>query len=86
MNICKSLSTGLGVMVLTFGLSACKGEGPAERTGEKIDEAAEQTSDAFEPEGPAEGAGEQIDEATERAAEAVEDAGDKAKEKTQRVQ
>lgn len=83
-NICKSLSTGLDVIVLTFGLSACKGEGPAERAGENIDEAAEQTSEAFEPEGPAEGSGEQIDEATERAAEAVEDAGDKAKEKTQR--
>ncbi|MGH8593132.1 MAG: hypothetical protein ACREV3_04560 [Gammaproteobacteria bacterium] len=86
MNICKSLSTGFGVIVLTVGLNACKGEGPAERIGENIDEAAEQTSEAFEPEGPAEGAGERIDEATERAAEAVEDAGDKAKEKTRRVQ
>ncbi len=86
MNICKALSTGVGVIVLTFGLSACKGEGPAERTGEKIDEAAERTSEAFEPEGPAEGAGEKIDEATERAAEAIEEAGDQAKEKTRRVQ
>ncbi|MGH8580169.1 MAG: hypothetical protein ACREVK_08635 [Gammaproteobacteria bacterium] len=37
-----------------------------------------------EGQGPAEAAGKQIDEATERAGEAVEDAGDKAKEKTQR--
>ncbi|MGH8657059.1 MAG: hypothetical protein ACREV4_00815 [Gammaproteobacteria bacterium] len=83
-NICKSLSTGLGVIVLAFGLSACEGQGPAERAGENIDEAAERTREPFEPEGPAESAGEQIDEATERAGEAVEEAGDKAKEKTQR--
>jgi hypothetical protein len=64
--------------------SACESEGPAERAGEKVDEAMESAGKAFDNKGPAERAGEEVDKAVERAGEAIEEAGDKAKEKTQR--
>lgn len=84
MTIGKLFLTGFGVMVLALGLSACESKGPAERAGERIDEAAEQAGEALEPEGPGERAGEQIDRAMERGGEALEGAGDRAKENTQR--
>ena len=84
MRIKNRLLTSIGVMVLVLGLGGCEGEGPAERTGERIDEAAERATDALDPKGPAERAGEQIDQTMERAGEAIENVGDKAKEKTQR--
>ncbi|MFO7639335.1 MAG: hypothetical protein R6X14_08625 [bacterium] len=45
--------TSLALTVLLLGLSGCRGAGPAERTGRKIDQAVEQ-------------AGQQIDSAVER--------------------
>lgn len=81
MNIKNRSLTSLSVMVLVFGLGGCDPrEGPAERAGERIDEAAERAGEALDPQGPAERAGEQIDQAMERTGEAIEDVGDKAKE------
>jgi len=56
-----------GMMVVSF--SACKKEGPAERAGKQIDEAAGK-------------AGKKIDEATEKAGNKIEEAGKKLKEST----
>ncbi|MCB1859328.1 MAG: hypothetical protein KDI63_13695 [Gammaproteobacteria bacterium] len=58
----------IGIFMAT--LMACEQQGPAERAGEKIDEAAEN-------------AGKQIDEAVEEAGDKLEEAGDKIKEQTQ---
>lgn len=42
---------------------SCKKKGPAEKTGEKIDEAIEKVSDAIDPKGPVEKVGEKVDKA-----------------------
>jgi len=47
-------------------LMSCREKGPAEKTGEQIDKAAENIKDAVDPAGPAERAGEKIDRATGR--------------------
>jgi hypothetical protein len=44
-------------------LVSCKEKSPAERTGEKIDNAVEKVKDAVDPKGPVEKAGEKIDNA-----------------------
>lgn len=61
------LITSLSLAVLTFG---CESQGPAEKAGEKVDQAIENTKDALEEasdkitgKGPVEKAGEKIDEA-----------------------
>jgi hyperosmotically inducible protein len=51
-----------------LALTACDKEGPAERAGEKIDDAAEKAAD-------------KIENATDKAAEKMEEAKDKAAEK-----
>lgn len=56
-----ALLLGLG----TLGLVACDNEGPAERAGEKLDNAAERVGDAINPKGPAEKAGEAVDNAAD---------------------
>ena len=76
--------TSIAVILAMLGFSACESEGPAERAGEKIDETMERAGEAFDNKGPAESAGEEVDKAMERAREAIEEAGDQAKEKTQR--
>ncbi len=43
--------------------ASCKQKGPAEKTGEKMDNAIENVKDAVDPKGPAEKAGEKVDEA-----------------------
>lgn len=55
-------------MVVTAGaiLTSCEKKGPAERAGEKLDQAAEKVKDAVDPKGPAEKAGEKIDDALKR--------------------
>ena len=62
--------TTLALTLFTFG---CDSQGPAEKAGEKIDNAVESTKDAageaadkITGEGPAEKVGESIDEATEK--------------------
>ncbi|HZA29057.1 MAG TPA: hypothetical protein VE735_05610 [Gammaproteobacteria bacterium] len=38
----------MAIILLTLGLSACESEGPAERAGEKADEAMERAGEATE--------------------------------------
>lgn len=42
---------------------SCKEKGPAEETGEKIDNAVEEIKDTVDPKGPMEKAGEKVDDA-----------------------
>jgi hypothetical protein len=42
---------------------SCKEKGPAEKTGESIDNAVENVKDAVDPKGPVEKAGEKVDKA-----------------------
>ena len=61
------------VMLASFlGLAACKQEGPAERTGQKIDNAVEQ-------------GGKKIDQASEKAEKKIEKAGDALSDKTKKA-
>jgi predicted small lipoprotein YifL len=57
-KLAKSIITGLMMIVLIFGLSGCKKEGPLEKAGKKVDKAIEKT-------------GEQIEKAGEKAKDAV---------------
>ena len=61
--------TILWLLALGVLISACESEGPAERAGEKIDQAIEETS-------------EKIDDAAERTGEKIEEVGDTVREKT----
>ncbi len=49
---------------LMGALAACDDKGPAEKAGEKVDNAVENMKDAVNLKGPAEKAGEKIDDAT----------------------
>jgi len=56
------------LMVFAVGITGvavtgCNDDGPAESAGESIDNAVEETKEAFDNDGPAENAGEEIDEA-----------------------
>ncbi|MFN2349911.1 MAG: hypothetical protein ABR558_10130 [Thioalkalivibrio sp.] len=48
-------------------MAGCSDSGPAEETGEAIDDAVQDAQDAISPPGPAEEAGREIDEAVDRA-------------------
>ena len=50
---------------------ACENEGPAEKAGEKVDEAIEETQEKMED------AGEQVKDAVEEGGEKLEEAGEK---------
>lgn len=63
-------------------LSGCEREGPAERAGEQMDEAAEGTRRVVPGEGPVERAGKEVDDAVEAAGDKIEDAGDKIERET----
>lgn len=63
----RALSTAT-LVLFGLGLGACSQEGPAERAGEKIDNAVEET-------------GESIDSALENAGDKIEDAADKVEDK-----
>ena len=65
----------LGLIVFAaFFAGACEKEGPAEKAGEKIDDAYKQAMDKAEEAGEKmEEAGEKIEEALEEAGEAVKD-------------
>lgn len=55
---------GLAVFLpLAGALAACDDKGPAEKTGEKIDNAGQSMKDAIDPPGPGEKAGRKIDDA-----------------------
>ena len=60
MSIYQMWSTVLCIGMFTFILGACEQQGPAERTGEKIDEAVEEAGEAMEK------AGDKVKEATEQ--------------------
>ncbi len=49
---------------LLFGIVACDDKGPAQKTGESIDNDAQKMKDAVDPPGPAEKAGRAVDKAT----------------------
>lgn len=83
MRIYKKLAVTLCMGSLVITLGACKQEGPAERTGRKIDEAAKNLGEAVEKKGPLERAGESMDNAVDNAGEALEEAGDRAKKATE---
>ncbi len=67
-NVLRLLAaTSLGLMLtLAYG---CGDSGPAERAGERIDDAVDEAQDLFEPAGPAERAGEKIDDAVDEVTE-----------------
>lgn len=46
-------------------LGACGKKGGGEKAGEKVDEAIEDTKDAFDKDGPVEDAGEKVDDAVD---------------------
>lgn len=55
----------LALSIAVLGpMAGCREKGPAEKAGEKVDEAAEKLKDAVDPKGPAEKLGEKVDEAT----------------------
>lgn len=63
----RALSTAT-LVLFGLGLGACSKEGPAERAGEKIDNAIEET-------------GESIDSGLENAGDKIENAADKVEDK-----
>lgn len=67
MNINK-LSVAALALLFAIGLTACE-KGPAEKAGEKIDNAAENMGD-------------KIEDATDKAGDKLEEAGDKIEDKT----
>jgi len=67
MNMNK-ISIATFAFLLAMGLAACE-KGPAEKAGEKIDNAAEK-------------AGDKIEDATDNASDKLEEAGDKIEDKT----
>ena len=69
MLLYKTLSTILCAGLLVTALGGCEREGPMERAGRKMDEAAESLSEATRKEGPAERVGKQIDQAAEESRE-----------------
>ena len=69
MSILKNIITFFFICMIIVPFTACKKEGPAERTGKKIDETVEK-------------AGEKIEDSAEKAGDKIEEAGDKVKEST----
>jgi len=47
----KKLSIFIALIILSAGIAACEKEGPAEKAGEKVDEAIEQAGDKIEEAG-----------------------------------
>jgi predicted small lipoprotein YifL len=59
----KTLISMAIALPILGGLAACDDKGPAEKAGEKIDNAAQSMKDAIDPPGPAEEAGRKLDNA-----------------------
>jgi hypothetical protein len=64
-KVTTALVFSLAVAVGGVLLSSCEREGPAERTGEKIDESVNKMKEKLDPSGPAEKAGKKIDDAVD---------------------
>jgi hypothetical protein len=63
----STIALTLGLALATpFGLG-CEREGPAERAGERLDDATRGVRDKLSPSGPAERAGEKMDDAVDDA-------------------
>lgn len=59
----RKLIIGAAIVLPIMGvLAACDDKGPAEKAGEKIDNAAQSMKDAIDPPGPAEETGRKIDD------------------------
>ena len=71
MSILRKIILGFFSIMIIVSFTACKKEGPAERTGKKIDEAVEK-------------AGEKTKDAVEKAGDKIEEVGDKVKESTKK--
>jgi hypothetical protein len=75
MSTLKKLSLLSAGLLIAAGLFACEQKGPAEKAGEKIDQAVEKAQekieDATKPEGPMEQAGKKVDEVVEDTKEAI---------------
>lgn len=54
---------GLTLLVASFAMAGCQQEGPAERAGKGVDNAARDLKDAVNPPGPMEKAGRAVDDA-----------------------
>jgi hypothetical protein len=66
----RLLSLALAIGLATGGatlLGGCREKGPAEKAGEKVDNAMEKLEDKLDPKGPAEKAGRKIDKAVDDA-------------------
>ncbi len=66
----RLLSFGLAIVLATGGatlLGGCREKGPAEKAGEKVDNAMDKVEDKLDPKGPAEKAGRKIDKAVDDA-------------------
>ena len=78
MHVSRMTAVAGLVAALSFANVACKEEGPAEKAGRAIDEAAENVQENVQEltgdEGAFEKAGEAADEAVEKTKEAVQDA------------
>jgi len=60
-------ASALFALTLSFSLVSCEKKGPAEKVGEKIDEAVEAVGEAIDPKGPGEKIGEALDKAVDKA-------------------
>lgn len=76
MNTVKKIIALLCGLMLVLFIAACEDEGPAEKAGEKIDNAVESTQESMEE------AGDKLEEQMEEAGDKIEETGDKIQEKT----
>ncbi|HEX7776273.1 MAG TPA: hypothetical protein VF449_07075 [Parvibaculum sp.] len=58
------IGTLIVLPLMGAALAGCDDKGPAEKAGEKLDDAGQSVKDAVNPPGPAEKAGRDIDKAT----------------------
>lgn len=72
MNVSYKGFIAVFVLASVLGLSACKQEGPAEKAGQKVDQAVEQ-------------AGKKIDQATDQAGKKIEQAGETLSDKSKKA-
>ena len=78
MTLIKKAFLMIGSLLLVFSFAACEKEGPAEKAGEKVDKAVENTQEKMEE------AGEKMEETAEKAGDKMEEAGEEVKESTQK--
>lgn len=84
MNTIKSGLLATITLVSLLAVSACEEQGPAEKTGEKVDNAVENLKDKYDEQtkGPMERTGQAIDESVDATKKKIEELGDKVEKKT----